>query len=146
MATSPNIHSYTTANPGLGASHNIQACTRCGGLLIREGLSDLFDDTGHMRQWAWRCVQCGDIVDSLILKRRAGMDFPALNPMSRRRWTGIEALIKKPCAVPPFQANPLPPLTPPDPSATLRTSKGGEGKSPLSPISRIKREIGRGLG
>ena len=131
MATSQNIHS----GPGLGTSHNIQACTRCGGLLIREGLFDLFDDTGHMRLWASRCVQCGDIVDSLILKRRAGMDFPALNPMSRRRWTGIEALIKKPCAVPPFQANPLPPLTPPYPSATLRTSKGGEGKSPLSPLA-----------
>ena len=142
MSISNNIHS----GPGLGASHNIQACTRCGGLLIREGLSDLFEDTGHMRRWAWRCVQCGDIVDSLILKRRMGADLPALNMMGRRHWTGIEALTKKPCAVPPFQANPLPPLTPPDPSATLRTSKGGEEKSPLSPISRVMREIGKGLG
>ena len=92
MATSPNIYQ----GPNSAASQHIQACTRCGGLLIREGLFDLFGDTGHMRQWAWRCVQCGDIVDSLILKRRAGMDLPALNPMSRRRWTSIEALIKKP--------------------------------------------------
>ena len=85
-------------------------------------------------------------MDSLILKRRMGADLPALNMMGRRHWTGIEALTKKPCAVPPFQANPLPPLTPPDPSATLRTSKGGEEKSPLSPISRLMREIGKGLG
>ena len=129
MATSPNIYQ----GPNSAASQHIQACTRCGGLLIREGLFDLFGDTGHMRQWAWRCVQCGDIVDSLILKRRAGMNLPALNATSRKRWTSIEALTKKPCAVPPFQANPLPPLTPPDPSATLRTSKGGGREKPPLP-------------
>lgn len=90
MATSKNIQ-----NQGLGADQNIQACTRCAGLLIREGLFDLFEDTGNMRRWAWRCVQCGDIVDSLILKRRKGIDLPALNVMSRRRWTGIDVLIRK---------------------------------------------------
>jgi len=91
MATSKNIHSGS----GSGALQNLQACTRCGGLLIREGLFDLFDDTGQIRRWARRCVQCGDIVDPLILKRRMGVSLPALNPMKRRRWTGIDVLIKK---------------------------------------------------
>ena len=91
MATSKNIYPV----PNSGAFQNIQTCTRCGGLLIREGLFDLYDDTGHMRRWAWRCVQCGDIVDSLILKHRMGVSLPALNPIKRRRWTGVDVVIKK---------------------------------------------------
>ena len=90
MATSKNIH----PGSGLSTFQNMHTCTRCGGLLIREGLFDLFDDTGHMRRWARRCVQCGDIVDPLILKRRMGLERPALKLLSRRRWTGIDVLTK----------------------------------------------------
>ena len=91
MATSKNIHGR-----GLDANQHVHACHRCGGLMLREGLFDLFDDTGQMRRWARRCVQCGDIVDSLILKRRAGMGLPALTATSRRRWTNVQALTGKP--------------------------------------------------
>ena len=91
MATSKNIQSQ-----GLGTAQDMHTCKRCGGLLIREGLFDLFDDTGQMRRWARRCVQCGDIVDSLILKHRMGAELPALKLLSRRRWTGVEALVRKP--------------------------------------------------
>ena len=93
MATSKNIHS--PKGRGLSAYQDLQACTRCGGLLIREGLFDLFDDTGQMRRWGRRCVQCGEIVDPLILKHRRGEGLPALNLLSRRRWTGIDVSIKK---------------------------------------------------
>lgn len=94
MATLKNI--LSPASLGSGASKNMQACTRCGGLLIGEGLSDPFDDTGHVRRWAWRSVQCRDIVDSLILKHHMGINLPALNVMSRRRWASMEALTRKP--------------------------------------------------
>ena len=87
MATSKNIQDQRS-----DAYQNMHTCNRCGGLLIREGLFDLFDDTGQMRRWARRCVQCGNIVDPLILKRRAGVDLPALNVMRRRRWTNVQAL------------------------------------------------------
>ena len=90
MAASKNIRSQ-----GLDAFQKMHTCNRCDGLLIREGLFDPFDDTGHMRRWARRCVQCGDIVDPLILKHRMGMELPVLKPLSRRRWTGIDVLIKK---------------------------------------------------
>ncbi len=90
MATSKNIQDQR-----LGAYQDMHTCNRCGGLLIREGLFDLFDDTGHMRRWARRCVQCGDIVDSLILKHRMGVGLPSLKLLNRRRWTGIDVLIKK---------------------------------------------------
>lgn len=91
MATSKNIQSQV-----LVPAQDMHTCKRCGGLLIREGLFDLFDDTGQMRRWARRCVQCGDIVDSLILKHRMGAELPALKLLSRRRWTGVEALVRKP--------------------------------------------------
>ena len=41
MATAKNIQ-----NRGLGTGQDMHTCNRCGGLLIREGLFDLFDDTG----------------------------------------------------------------------------------------------------
>lgn len=84
---------------GLGASQIVPACTRCAGLLIRESLLDLFDDTGHIRRWAWRCVQCGDIVDALILRHRTCADLSTLNVMRRRHWMGVNSLmtlVKKP--------------------------------------------------
>ena len=92
MTTSKTIHSPA----GPRTSQNVQACTRCAGLLIREWLFDLFDDAGQMRRWAWRCIQCGNIVDSLILKHHMGVDLPAFNVRHRRRWTNIQALTGKP--------------------------------------------------
>ena len=87
---------YIHAQAGPRPSQNAQACTRCAGLLIREGLFDLFDETGQIRRWAWRCIQCGNIVDSLILKRHMGVDRPAFNVRGRRPRTPIQALTRKP--------------------------------------------------
>ena len=45
-------------------------CGRCGGLLLHELCTDLLDDAGRMDFFAWRCVQCGNLVDSVILLNR----------------------------------------------------------------------------
>lgn len=45
-------------------------CSRCGGLMVAEWCFDLLDDTGHLNFLAWRCIQCGDLVDPVILKNR----------------------------------------------------------------------------
>ena len=45
-------------------------CSRCGGLMVTEQCFDLRDDTGHIDFLARRCVQCGDLVDPLILRNR----------------------------------------------------------------------------
>lgn len=45
-------------------------CDRCGGLLVADHYVDLLDDQGHQSCTALRCVQCGDIVDPIILKNR----------------------------------------------------------------------------
>lgn len=51
-------------------AHRSVACWRCGGLLVDEHCMDL--DIGHIGvgYWAWRCIQCGDIIDETILRNR----------------------------------------------------------------------------
>ena len=45
-------------------------CTRCGGLMVQEICPDLFNSTSEVECAARRCVQCGDIIDSVILQNR----------------------------------------------------------------------------
>jgi hypothetical protein len=45
-------------------------CWRCRGLLVTEQCFDLLSDSGHLDFWAWRCVQCGELIDPVILRNR----------------------------------------------------------------------------
>lgn len=81
-------NTMTRQSPHLPTS----ACHRCGGLFIRESLFDLYDETGQMRRWALRCVQCGDVVDSLILKNRTLEELPNPQPEHRRRWAKMQSV------------------------------------------------------
>lgn len=45
-------------------------CARCGGLMVSDFCMDLVRETGELEFLASRCVQCGEIVDPLILKNR----------------------------------------------------------------------------
>lgn len=45
-------------------------CTRCGGLLVTHICLDLQNSANELECTAMRCVQCGDIVDSVILRNR----------------------------------------------------------------------------
>lgn len=45
-------------------------CSRCGGFMVAEWCFDLLDDTGHLHFLASRCVQCGGLVDPVILRNR----------------------------------------------------------------------------
>ncbi|MER3424450.1 MAG: hypothetical protein C4293_15760 [Nitrospiraceae bacterium] len=38
--------------------------------MVADHCIDLEDDSGHLWIRAWRCVCCGDIIDSLIRRRR----------------------------------------------------------------------------
>lgn len=46
------------------------SCTRCGGLMVREICLDLFNSTTEVECAARRCIQCGDIIDTTILRNR----------------------------------------------------------------------------
>lgn len=47
-------------------------CARCRGFMVREWLSDIFQVS-----YSWKCVNCGAIMDAVILENRRG-DFPQL--------------------------------------------------------------------
>jgi hypothetical protein len=45
-------------------------CMRCGGFMVNEVSMDLMGSTGELDCVTRRCVQCGDIVDPVILRNR----------------------------------------------------------------------------
>ena len=48
-----------------------QSCRRCGGYVSHEMCIDLDSDSGYSTFWAHRCIQCGDMVDEVILRNRS---------------------------------------------------------------------------
>jgi hypothetical protein len=51
-------------------------CPRCHSEMIEEEFSDLKDDTGFLNFRGWRCILCGEIVDSVILSNRKNRPAP----------------------------------------------------------------------
>lgn len=45
-------------------------CPRCHGPMVSERFEDLQDDTGVVRFNAWRCLNCGEVSDAVILANR----------------------------------------------------------------------------
>ena len=45
-------------------------CTRCHGHMVQEMCTDFESDCGHSTFGGLRCIQCGDIVDEVILRNR----------------------------------------------------------------------------
>jgi hypothetical protein len=46
------------------------SCVRCSGFMVSESFEDLRDDAHHFRFTAWRCLNCGAVVDSVIVGHR----------------------------------------------------------------------------
>lgn len=51
-------------------THSADRCPRCSGLMVAEWCEDLSDYA------AQRCVQCGEIVDPVILRNRGTLQGP----------------------------------------------------------------------
>ena len=45
-------------------------CLRCGGLMIAEQCTGSLTDPEHLDFLARRCVQCGEVIDPVILMNR----------------------------------------------------------------------------
>jgi len=45
-------------------------CLRCKGLMTITHFYDLLDDTGRLGFDAWRCIGCGEVLDSVVYKNR----------------------------------------------------------------------------
>lgn len=61
-------------------------CTRCQGCLTPERFNDVLDDTGQMGFIGWRCINCGNVFDRVILEHRT--QGAAAPYRSQRRWSG----------------------------------------------------------
>ena len=44
-------------------------CTRCRGLMVTDSFIDL-QETGHLWMTAWRCMNCGHVVDQVAEQNR----------------------------------------------------------------------------
>jgi hypothetical protein len=63
-------------------------CSKCQGLMAVDSFIDLLDDSGQLWISAWRCLNCGQIVDPGIVKnaRNASVQAaPNRAPRMRRR-------------------------------------------------------------
>ncbi len=64
-------------------------CARCQGLMMSQTYEDLEDSTSQISISAWRCFNCGAVVDPLILKNRWSPPEPIIGrarlntPLSR---------------------------------------------------------------
>jgi hypothetical protein len=56
--------SIEVTDRGWARIHNTDRCPRCSGLMVAEWCEDLSDHT------AQRCVQCGEVIDPVILHNR----------------------------------------------------------------------------
>ena len=55
-------------------------CPRCNSVMVEERFQDLYDDTGKIHFFGYRCLSCGEILDPIILThRKQGPSFPLKN-------------------------------------------------------------------
>lgn len=52
-------------------------CTRCQGLMIEDHFLDFEGTLGHMWTNAYRCMNCGNVHDSVIAQHRLARPQPA---------------------------------------------------------------------
>jgi hypothetical protein len=55
-------------------------CIRCGGLMVNDSYMDLLNNVGESKFPAKRCVQCGEVVDPVILRNRGARQEPMTAP------------------------------------------------------------------
>ncbi len=55
---------------GLKSLASATRCPRCEGLMVIEQGFDCMDNTAHVDFMARRCVQCGEVLDPIILQNR----------------------------------------------------------------------------
>jgi hypothetical protein len=56
---------------GTSANKHESTCTRCGGFMVNDSYLDLLNNVGESKVSTNRCVQCGEVVDPVILRNRA---------------------------------------------------------------------------
>ena len=65
------------------AAQHESMCTRCGGLMVQDFCLNVLGNIGESEFAAKRCVQCGEVVDPVILRNR-GIGHEAMTLPSAR--------------------------------------------------------------
>ena len=87
MATAFSKTTTAEQVEGSTASSAVQhesTCARCGRLLVQDFAMDVFLCMGETKFAAQRCVQCGEIVDPVILSNRRTKQEPMIAQLSGR--------------------------------------------------------------
>lgn len=82
----PTIDSDTASSTSASSKWSISAtCMRCGGLMVGHLCVDLLNTSHELEFAALRCIQCGDIVDPVILyHRQQSQNRPSIEPCQTR--------------------------------------------------------------
>ncbi len=62
------------------AGHHESTCARCCGFMVNDSYPDLLNNVGESKFSAKRCVQCGEVVDPVILRNRGARQEPMTAP------------------------------------------------------------------
>jgi hypothetical protein len=65
------------------AAQHESMCTRCGGLMVDDFCMDVLGNIGEAEVAAKRCVQCGEVVDPVILRNRGNRHEAMTVPSGR---------------------------------------------------------------
>ena len=68
--------SIEVATRNWASIHNRGRCPRCSGLMVDEWYQDLSDNR------AQRCVQCGEMIDPVILRNRGALYGPVATDLA----------------------------------------------------------------
>src|SRR5262245_35172958 len=72
IADTQNIPSAPPArcHQDRGVKEGLMTCDRCHGLMVTDDSVDMDERDGLSDVKAWRCVQCGEWIDNVILRNR----------------------------------------------------------------------------
>ena len=70
-------------------------CQRCHGLLIKDTCMDLDDDMGLITIHVLHCLNCGEVVDPLILDHRGKVPAPLIGHARIAPKTALTGLVAR---------------------------------------------------
>ncbi len=90
MEKSATLYNHTQSHDEatMPATFDLSECIRCGGLLVVDHCFDVLGNTGDIDCQVFRCVQCGDLVDPVILRNRTNP--PAPSPKKHVKWSSLK--------------------------------------------------------
>ncbi|GJL52306.1 hypothetical protein [Candidatus Nitrospira salsa] len=64
-------------------------CRRCAGFMQKQILMDHMNESGEVFIRAWRCINCGEVLDPMIMQNRKCMPEPIYDKARMRITKGI---------------------------------------------------------